>query len=207
MKVRNSLRSQVELWLMLVFLTSLGWSFGLILTAMLVSAVGTPPEKIINLVLVGILGGIIISLLSIFVLHDSIQSTGTWMLAATLGWLLGLLSTVYSIQIMPGAAGWIIGGALGGLIYGIVQSYGFKPRFEKGVSWLVLNALGWAIAYGLGYAIPSDLGLDSITSINAPIAQGMLGWVMLGTVAILFIVLSFATSKRGDRGERTQWWP
>ncbi len=207
MKAIDSLRSQVELWLMLIFLTSLGWTFGLILTSVIVSAAGTPPENSINLVLVGILGGIFISLLSMFVLQNSIQSVRVWMLAATLGWLLGLLTMAYSMQIMTGAAGWIIGGALGGLIYGIVHSFGFKPRFGKGIPWIVLNALGWAIAYGLGYAIPSDLGMDNIASINAPIASGMLGWVMFGTLAILFLILISANSKRGDSGERIQWWP
>ncbi len=207
MKASKSFRDQVELWLMLVFLTSLGWSFGLILTSVLVGTVTTVLDSTIKLVLAGILGGILISLLSMFVLRDSVKSMATWLLAATLGWALGLLGTTYSIQIMSGAVGWIISGALGGLIYGLVQGYGFKPGFGRSVPWIILNALGWAGAYGFGYALPSDLGMDRIASINVSVSKGMLGWVMLGTIAILLLILLFATLKRGDRGERVQWWP
>ena len=207
MKENKSLRDQIELWLMLVFLTSLGWSFGLILTSVLVGVVGTPPERSINLILAGILGGILISLLSTFVLRDSIRTIGNWVLAATLGWVLGLLGTIYSIQLMPGAAGWLIGGALGGLIYGLVQSFGFKPGFGRSIPWIILNALGWAAAYGLGFAFPSGLGMESIASLNISISKGLLGWVMLGTFAVLLLILLFATLKRGDRGDRVQWWP
>ena len=58
MKASKSFRDQVELWLMLVFLTSLGWSFGLILTSVLVGTVTTLLDSTIKLVLAGILGGI-----------------------------------------------------------------------------------------------------------------------------------------------------
>lgn len=207
MNEKKGFRNQVELWLMLIFLTSLGWSFGLILTSVFVGAIGTPPERGINLTLAGILGGILVSLLSMFVLQDSIKTMRIWVLAATLGWVLGLLGTVYSIQLIPGVAGWLIGGALGGLIYGLVQRFGFKPGFGRSVQWIILNALGWAGAYGLGYAFPSDLGMESIASMNISIAKGLLGWVMLGTFAILALILMFATLKREDRGERVQWWP
>jgi len=208
MKASKSFRDQFELWLMLVFLTSLGWSFGLILTSMLVGTVITALDGIISLILTGILGGILISLLSIFVLRDSVLSMGNWVLAASLGWVLGLLGTVYSVQAMSGATGWIIGGALGGLIYGLIQSFGFKPGFGKSIPWIILNTLGWAIAYGIGYALPPDLSMDRIAAMNMPIAKGMLGWVMLGTFAVLFLILLFATLKREDRSEnRVQWWP
>jgi hypothetical protein len=207
MKASKSFRDQVELWLILIFLTSLGWSFGLILTSVLVGTVTTALDSTIKLVLAGILGGILISLLSMFVLRDFLRSMGTWLLAATLGWALGLLGTTYSIQAMSGAVGWIIGGALGGLIYGLVQSFGFKPGFGRSIPWIILNALGWAVAYGLGNAFPSDMGMESITAMSVTISKGLLGWVMLGTFAVLLLILLFATIKRGDRGERVQWWP
>ena len=207
MKASKSFRDQIELWLMLVFLTSLGWSFVLILTSVLVGAVGAVPGSTTSLALAGILGGILISLLSTFALRDSIQNMGTWLLATTLGWMLGLLGTVYSTQAMSGATGWIIGGALGGLIYGLVQSYGFRPGFGRSIPWIILNALGWAGAYGFGYALPTDLSMDRIASINVSVSKGMLGWVMLGAFAVLTLILLFATLKRGDRGERVQWWP
>ena len=208
MNEKTGLRDQIELWLMLLFLTSLGWSFGLILTSVFVSAIGSPPEGSINLTLAGILGGILISLLSMFILRDAIKNMRIWVLATTLGWMLGLLGTSYSIQLIPGVLGWIIGGALGGLIYALVQRFGYKPGFGKGIPWLILSALGWGAAYGLGHAFPSELGMQGIASISTFISKGMLGWVMLGTFAVLILILLFATLKRGDRGEsQIQWWP
>ena len=207
MDVRKGLRDQIELWLMLLFLTSLGWSFGLILTSVVVGAFGTPPERSINLTLAGMLGGVFVSFLSMFVLRDAIKTTKTWVLAATLGWLLGLLGTVYTIQLMEGALGWIVGGAIGGLVYGLVQSFGLRREFGRNIPWIVLNALGWAGAYGLGYTLPTDFGVDRIATMSIPISKGMLGWVMLGTFAVLLLILLFATVSKGDKGERIQWWP
>jgi len=208
MKTNKNFRGQIELWLILVFLASLGWSFGLILTSVLVGVIGVAPGSIISLILAGILGGVFVSLLSLFVMRKSVKGMGAWILAATSGWTFGLLGTIYSMKAMSGAAAWIVGGALGGLIYGVIQGFGFKPGFGKGILWIILNAIGWAVAYGLGYYLPSDLGMEGIASINIPVAKGMLGWVMLGTFAVLFLILLFATLKRGDRSEnRVQWWP
>jgi hypothetical protein len=208
METNKSFRDQIELWLILVFLGSLGWSFGLILTSVLVGAIGIAPGSIISLISAGILGGVFVSLLSMYVLRKSVKGIGAWILAATLGWTLGLLGTIYSMQAMSGGIAWIVGGALGGLIYGLIQSFGFKPGFGKSLPWIILNGAGWAVAYGLGYAFPSDMGLEGIASMSVPVAKGMLGWVMLGTFAVLFLILLFATLKRGDRSEnRVQWWP
>lgn len=91
MKVNNGIRSQIELWLLLVFLVSLGWSFGLILTSALSSFLGIEPGSIINIFIAGILGGIFISFLSLFIILESIRSVGVWLLTTTLGWLSGLL--------------------------------------------------------------------------------------------------------------------
>lgn len=207
MKANKIIRDQIELWLILLFLTSLGWSFGLILTSVLVGTLGLAPDNFASLILAGIVGGFFISLLSLFILRESVRGLGAWILAATLGWTFGLLGTIYIMRVMSGAIGWIIGGALGGLIYGMLQRFGFKPNFGKAPLWIVLNMLGWGIAYGLGFFIPSDLGMDQIVSINVPIAKGILGWVILGTFSVLILILAFASPKRGDRGEKVEWWP
>lgn len=207
MNERKSFRDQLELWLMLVFLTSLGWTFGLILTSVLVGALGMARESSINLFLAGIFGGLFISLLSVFVLHDSIKSMRVWLLVGTLGWVLGLLGAISIFKLIPGATGWLIGGALGGLICGVIQRFGFKSGFGRSILWITLNALGWAVAYGLGFGLPSKLGMEGISSTSIPLSKGMLGWVMLGTFAVLLLILLFATLKRGDRGPRVQWWP
>ena len=207
MKTVNSLPGQIELWLLLVFLISIGWPFGLILTSVLFGVFSVALGNISSLVIAGIVGGIFISLLSLFVLRDSIRNTGTWVLVTITGWVLGLLGTFYSIEAMTGGTAWIIGGALGGLIYGLIQSAGFKAKSGKSIYQIILNALGWAGAYGLGYAIPSKLSLNNIPFLSEAVTRGMLGWVMLGIFAVLLLILLFATLKRGDRGERVQWWP
>jgi len=207
MKTVNNLPGQIELWLLLVFLISIGWPFGLILTSVLFGVFSVALGNISSLVIAGIVGGIFISLLSLFVLRDSIRSTGTWVLVTITGWVLGLLGTFYSIEAMTGGTAWIIGGALGGLIYGLIQSAGFKTKSGKSIYQIILNALGWAGAYGLGYAVPSKLSLNNIPFLSEAVTRGMLGWVMLGTFAVLLLILLFATLKRGDRGERVQWWP
>ena len=207
MESNKSFRDQVEMWLILVFLASLGWSFGLILASVLTGAFRIAPGSTLSLVLAGIVGGVFVSLLSMFILRDSLRSRGTWILAATSGWVLGLLSTIYSIQAMSGALAWMLGGALGGLIYGLVQGIGLKPGFGRSVQWILLNGVGWAAAYGLGYVFPSDMGLQGIASMNVSVSKGMLGWVMLGTFAVLLLILVFGTLKRGDRGGKVQWWP
>ena len=108
---------------------------------------------------------------------------------------------------MDGDLGWLVGGAIGGLIYGLAQSFGLRREFGRNIPWFVLNALGWAGAYGLGFTLPTDFGVDRITTMSIPISKGMLGWVMLGTFAVLLLILLFATVSKGDKGERIQWWP
>lgn len=207
MKTVNSLPGQVELWLLLVLIISIGWPFGLILTSLIFGAFSVALGNISSLVIAGILGGIFISLLSLYVLRDSIQGTGIWVFATITGWVLGLLGTFYSIEALTGGTAWIVGGALGGLIYGTFQSIGFKTRSRKGIHQIILNAIGWASAYGIGYAIPSKLSLDNLPFLSQAVTRGMLGWVMLGAFAVLLLILLFATLKRRDRGERIQWWP
>jgi len=162
MKESKSIRDQIELWLMLVFLTSLGWPLGLILSSFFVHAIGVAPESIFSLIVAGMFGGVIVNLLGMFVLRKSVQSMGTWLLSATLGWVLGLIGTSYTIQVTNSTTGWIIGGALGGLIYGFIQRFGFKPGFRKGYQWVLLHGFGWASAYGFGIALPPDLRLNTI---------------------------------------------
>jgi hypothetical protein len=208
MKTVNSLSGQIELWLLLVLLISIGWPFGLILTSLIFGAFRVALGSISSLVIAGISGGILISLLSLYVLRDSIRGTGIWVLATITGWVLGLLGTFYSIKSMSGGTAWIVGGALGGLIYGLIQSAGLKNKSGKSFLRIILNAIGWASAYGIGYAIPSTLSLDNIPLLSEAITRGMLGWVMLGIFAVLLLILLFSTLKRGDRSEkRVQWWP
>ena len=207
MKTVNSLPGQIELWLLLVLLISIGWPFGLILTSLIFGAFSVALGNISSLVIAGISGGILISLLSLYVLRDSIRGTGIWVLATIMGWVLGLLGTFYSIESMSGGTAWIMGGALGGLIYGLIQSAGFRNKSGKSILRIILNVIGWASAYGIGYAIPTKLSLDNIPLLSEAITRGMLGWVMLGIFAVLLLILLFATLKRGDRGERVQWWP
>ncbi len=199
---------QIELWLVLSFLISLGWVFGLVLTSFIMEMAEINPDKLINLILAGILGGLIISILSMLITRNFIKKAVTWVPLTTLGWALGLSGTLLFIQFMDSTTGWLIGGALGGLIYGLLQSFGFNSDFDgKTIVWLILNAFGWAGAYGFGYALPADLGLKQITSINTILSKGMLGWVLFGTLAGLLLTLLFSTLKRGDRGDRVQWLP
>ena len=81
MKTVNSLPGQIELWLLLVLLISIGWPFGLILTSLIFGAFSVALGSISSLVIAGISGGILISLLSLYVLRDSIRGTGIWVLA------------------------------------------------------------------------------------------------------------------------------
>ncbi len=200
--------AQVELWLILSFLNSLGWVFGLILTSFITEGITSDLSTMIGLIIAGILGGLVISFLSMLIMRAFVKTTAIWVLCTTSGWILGLSGTLFSIQWLGGSIGWLIGGAFGGLIFGLLQSFGFNSDFDgKTILWLMLNALGWASAYEFGYALPADLGLNQISSINTVLSKGMLGWVLFGTLAGLLLTLLFSTLKRSDRGDRIQWLP
>ncbi len=200
--------AQVELWLILSFLNSLGWVFGLILTSFIMEGITSNLSTMIGLIIAGILGGLVISFLSMLIMRSSVKTTAIWVLCTTSGWILGLSGTLFSIQLLGGSIGWLIGGAFGGLIFGLLQSFGLKSGFDSiNILWLTLNALGWASAYEFGYALPADLGLNQIASISTVLSKGMLGWVLFGTLAGLLLTLLFSTLKRGDRGDRIQWLP
>lgn len=207
MKGKKDIRNQIELWLILVFLTSLGWPLGLILTSGFLHVIGTEPDSFLSVLISGVVGGAIVNLLGISVLRKSINSVGKWILMATLGWSLGLVGTSYMIQFDNSTASWIMGGAVGGFIYGLLQQFGFKPKSRKGFEWVIMHAFGWAGAYGFGIVIPPDLLLSRFASISWPISRGLLGWVMLGVIAVFPLILAFSTTNQKDKEPRVQWWP
>lgn len=208
MKAIKSWRDQLELWLTLTFLTALGWSFGLILTALVTGFFETPPGSLVIPIISGILGGTIIGLLHVIILRNMVRSIEVWILTSITGWTLGVLLTLAVIQLIPGIAGWLVGGALGGTLFGFSQKTGLRTKSGIGFTWVVLSALGWLVVYGAGTLLPGDMALGQIASFSQPLALGMLGWVVVGALAILLqILISSSGTTRKDKGERVQWWP
>jgi hypothetical protein len=207
MKSIKSWRDQMELWLTLTFLTALGWSFGLILTALIIGFFDTPPGSLVVPIISGILGGAIIGLLHVIILRNMVRSIEVWILTCITGWTLGVLLTLAVIQLIPGVAGWLVGGALGGTLFGFSQKTGLRSKSGIGFTWVVLNALGWLIVYGAGTLLPDDMALGQIASFSQPLALGMLGWVLVGALAVLVQILISSGTSRKDKGDKIQWWP
>ncbi len=207
MKAIKSWQHQLELWLTLTFLTALGWSFGLILTSLFIGFLNTYPDSLVVPIIAGILGGAIIALLHVIILHNMVRSIEVWILTAITGWTLGVLLTLALIQLIPGIAGWLVGGALGGLLFGFSQKAGLRGKSGVGWAWVVLNALGWLVVYGGARVLPADMALNQVVVYNEPLALGMLSWVLVGTLAVLVQILITSSRKRKDKSARVQWWP
>jgi hypothetical protein len=207
MKAIKGWREQLELWLTLTFLTALGWAFGLILTALLIGFLDAPTESMVVLILAGILGGALIGLLYLIVLRNMVRSVEIWILSAITGWTLGVLVTLAIIQLIPGMAGWLVGGAVGGLLFGFSQRTGMRGKSGAGFSWVLLNALTWLIVYGAAILLPADLTVEQISAVSQPLSLSMISWVLVGTLAVLVEILVVSRLPRKKRGEKIQWWP
>jgi hypothetical protein len=207
MKAIKSWRDQLELWLTLTFLTALGWSFGLILTSLFARYLSTFPSSLAVPIIAGILGGAIIGLLHVIILRNMVRSIEVWFLTSITGWTLGVLVTLTAIDLNPGPAGWLVGGALGGLLFGFSQKTGLRGKSGIGWTWVILNALGWFIVYGFATVLPTDTMLYQIAVFNVPLAMGMLSWVLVGALAVLLQILVTSSRPRKDRGDKVQWWP
>lgn len=207
MKAIKSWRDQLELWLTLTFLTALGWAFGLILTGLLVGLLDTPPGSLVVPILAGILGGAIIGLLHVIILSNMVRSIEVWILSSMTGWTLGVLVTLALIQVLPGTAGWLVGGAAGGLLFGFSQKTGLRGKSGIGFTWIVLNALGWLVVYGAATLLPADMGLQQVAAFSEPMAMSMLGWVLVGALAVLVQILVVSGLPHKERGDKVQWWP
>ncbi len=80
--------AQVELWLILSFLNSLGWVFGLILTSFITEGITSDLSTMIGLIIAGILGGLVISFLSMLIMRSFVKTTAIWVLCTKSGWIL-----------------------------------------------------------------------------------------------------------------------
>ena len=206
MKAIKNWRAQLDLWLTLTFVTAIGWSFGLILTELLIRVLKAPTDSLVVPILAGILGGAIIGLLHIIILRNMVRSIEIWILTATTGWTLGVLVTLAIIQLIPGLTGWLVGGAAGGLLFGLSYKTGMRAKSGIGFAWILLNTLTWLIVYGVAVLLPAELAMGHIVSFSQPLALGMMSWVLVGTLAVLIEILIISATPHKERGERIHWW-
>ena len=92
-------------------------------------------------------------------------------------------------------------------MFGFSQKTALRSKSGIGFTWVVLNALGWLVVYGASTLLPGEMALGQIASFSEPLALGMLGWVLVGALAVLLQILISSNTSRKDKGDKVQWWP
>ena len=125
-----------------------------------------------------------------------------WTVAiALLGWGLGMLPSLFLTQSSTAAAEttepsmWLIaivatcGGAIGGSLFGLFQSFELKKHSSKWKWWIIANTLAWSIAMliiFIGASWPSATTPVSLIILSA-IISGCLAGLSLGVITGVFL--------------------
>jgi hypothetical protein len=155
-----------------------------------------------------VIGGVGVGLAGWLALPHDAGEMAAWVGATTLGWTAGLFISTEVIRVTDWAGSWAVGGALGGMALGGAQALVLKRPLGTKVVWLALSSASWAAAYSVGsLSFQEALFRRREISLSMVATSGILGWVVLGMLAALLLILFLPKWKERDPDVRVRWWP
>jgi len=207
MKALRTVSNWLELWFLWFLVTGTCWSVGLVMAVVIASSVSLALSSQVSLLLSGIVVGALIGLVQWEVLRPDVRGVGVWTLATVIGWTAGLMVTTTVVHIAEPTLGWLIGGALGGFVWGLAQLPALRSETEGRAGWLMLTVLGWTAALALGTALPAGPKAGAIGGEVVEVAtSGAMGLVIIGMFAILGLILLFPGPQQRAVDRNVRWW-
>ena len=183
MATKKSWAAQIEFWLSWMLVLGISWPGIAILTTLLSDLFGSDNLSEINLILTALIGGVLVGIVQWFFLRPA----------------------------GPGAALFILGTAIGwaaGLVLGLFQWPFLRVELRNGWVWLMMSAAGWALALGTGSLLAHR---GALAAVYEPLALGslaaLLGWVVVGLVAVVFLIGLFPRQRARESDQRIRWLP
>ncbi len=208
MKVLRTVSDWLELWFLWFLVTGTCWSVGLVIAVVIASSASLALSSQVSMLLSGIVVGALIGLVQREVLRPDVRGVGVWTLATVIGWTAGLIVTTTVVRMAEPTSGWLIGGALGGFVWGLAQLPALRSETGGRAGWLLLTVLGWTAALALGTALPVGPEPGAIGGEIVEVAtSGAMGLVIIGMFAILGLTLLFPGPQQRAVDRNVRWWP
>jgi hypothetical protein len=207
MKAFRAVSNWLELWLVWISVTAISWAGGLVMAVVIVKIASLASPGAASLVMGGVMVGALIGLAQWAILRPGARSLGAWTVAASLGWTAALVITASALRTMGISWGGLVGGALGGLVWGVAQWPALRPETGERVTWTLATALGWTAAVALGRALRFEGDLAAVGGGAVQVAViGLWGMIIIGMVATLALPLLFPEPHQRAVERRVDWW-
>jgi hypothetical protein len=207
MKRLSYLSDRLELWLVWLIVTGICWSAGLAIALIVAKGASLALSAEVSWVIGGVAVGVLTGLVQWQILHPEVKGGGWWTLATAIGWVAGLVVTAFVVRVTDWTLGGLIGAALGGLVFGLVQLLALRPGISGKGAWVAGTTAGWTGALALGIALTEGNGPDTLTAHTMQVvASGALGWVIIGLTATLALVYLFPKPHRKDIAVYDRWF-
>jgi hypothetical protein len=207
MRTLRTLSDWLELCFLWIFVTGISWSVALVVALVLAQAVSPALSSQVTLLLGGVVVGALIGLAQWAVLRPDVRGVGFWTLATVIGWTAGLIVTSSVVRMAEPAPGGLIGGALGGFVWGLAQWLALRSETGGRLKWLLVTVVGWTVALALGTSLPINGGLGgSGGGLVDTAASGAVALIMIGIFAVLALPVLFPEPHQRAVDRRVRWW-
>ncbi len=208
MATKKSWAAQIEFWLSWMLVLGISWPGIAILTTLLSDLFGSDNLSEINLILTALIGGVLVGIVQWFFLRPAGPGAALFILGTAIGWAAGLALVVYRVDPVDSALLSLGRGFLAGLVLGLFQWPFLRVELRNGWVWLMMSAAGWALALGTGSLLAHR---GALAAVYEPLALGslaaLLGWVVVGLVAVVFLIGLFPRQRARESDQRIRWLP
>jgi hypothetical protein len=191
-----------------VIVTGVSGSVSLVTASVVAEGASLALSRDVSLAISGVVGGTVLGLAQWLFLRPAVKGLGAWALATTVGWLTGLVVAALVVRMANLAWGGIIGGTLGGWVFGLTQWLALRPDGGRRGEWLLVTAVGWSAALIVGMTL---LGVSSPNTIRSGLVgiavSEAVGGVVMGIVAIVVLISWFPKTEKPEADVTIRWWP
>ena len=192
MRALSYSRDSNEDWLIWVVVTGMSWVVGLLAAAVIAQGFPIVVPVVVRFAGGFVVGGAMIGLMQWTFLQPEARTGRIWMLATSAGWTLGLLVTLFVARFANLLVVSLLGGASGGLIFGLAQWLVIIPQVRGRGDWLLMTVSSWTAALTLGSLIArKSQSLNMPPDFEIVGSSGILGWVFIVLVSGMFLIFLF----------------
>ncbi|RME47415.1 MAG: hypothetical protein D6791_05875 [Chloroflexi bacterium] len=199
---------RLEAWLLWLLVTGISWPLGLVIAFVAATRAGQMLPRTAGLALGIAIGGAVVGLAQWLILDLEVRGIGSWMLASAIGWTIGLTAAAPVAGMTHLLIGKAVSGALGGCVFGLAQWMALHHSMKQRNQWLAFMVAGWTVSLTLGMTLLGNAGspVPNSSLLNLALA-GAVGWLLIGMLAILVIVLLLPRLEKKDTESDVKWWP
>lgn len=207
MKISRTLASQIEYWLLWLGISGICWPLCLVFAVLISQGFALLFSPVMAFVLGFIAGGMFLGLVQLVLLQPLTKSKLVWTLATAVGWSLGLIIFALSLKMIGTMTYSLFAAALGGLVFGTVQSLVIFPGSRRKRYWTLSTMLGWGAALALGLVLIGEGEARVLTGdLGAILVAWTVGWCILSIVALVALVILLPKPEKRETDARVHWW-